>query len=120
MDRKPGPLLDDYEAMIKNGYVNIAEIDGVIQGVLVLVPGDGSMLLNNVAVAPSVQGLGLGGKLMRYAERRARAAGYQSITLYTNEIMKRNINYYSRLGYVETDRYEDKGYKRVFMAKTLP
>ncbi|KAI1121813.1 acyl-CoA N-acyltransferase [Nemania abortiva] len=117
--QKPGPLLDDYQALIRVGRVTVIENDHAVQGALVLVPEDGTMLLDNVAVAPSAQGLGLGRRLMAHAEQRAREAGYPSIRLYTNEAMMKNIEYYTRIGYVETHRAVDNGLKRVFMVKSL-
>ncbi|GAW17696.1 hypothetical protein ANO14919_071610 [Xylariales sp. No.14919] len=118
--RKPGPLLDDYEAHINAGRVTVVDLDAGIGGILVLIPESDAMLLDNVAVAPSAQGLGLGRELMAYAEQCAKTAGYSSIRLYTHERMARNIEYYSRIGYVETHRAEENGLKRVFMAKSLP
>ncbi|KAI0412051.1 acyl-CoA N-acyltransferase [Xylaria grammica] len=118
--RKPGPLLDDYEAHINAGRVTVVDLDAGIGGILVLIPESDAMLLDNVAVAPSAQGLGLGRELMAYAEQCAKTAGYSSIRLYTHERMARNIEYYSRIGYVETHRAEENGLKRVFMAKPLP
>ncbi|KAF7585182.1 hypothetical protein BBP40_011852, partial [Aspergillus hancockii] len=54
--RKPGPMLDDYGALIDAGRVHVVEKDGVVSGVLVLIPEEGTMLLDNVAVAPAAQG----------------------------------------------------------------
>ncbi|KAI0813667.1 acyl-CoA N-acyltransferase [Xylaria sp. FL0064] len=117
--RKPGPMLDDYEALIKAGRVTVVDVDGTVRGILVLIPEKDTMLLDNVAVAASAQGLGLGRELIAHAERRARVAEYPLIRLYTHETMTRNIEYYSRIGYVETHRAEENGLKRVFMAKSL-
>ncbi|WP_158743374.1 GNAT family N-acetyltransferase [Acidisphaera sp. L21] len=117
--RQPGPMLDDYGALIEQGLVRVAEHEGAVQGVLVLVPEEGAMLLDNVAVSPDAQGLGLGRRMLEFAERAARAAGYRSITLYTNEAMVENIGLYSRIGYVETHRAVEKGLRRVYMAKPL-
>ncbi|KAJ2996582.1 hypothetical protein NUW58_g926 [Xylaria curta] len=117
--RKPGPLLDDYEALVISCRVTVAEVDHAVQGVLVLIPEEDVMLLDNVAVAPAAQGLGLGRKLIAHAEQCAKVAGYPAIRLYTNEAMTRNIEYYARIGYVETHRAEEKGLKRVFMVKPL-
>ncbi|TGJ83836.1 hypothetical protein E0Z10_g4912 [Xylaria hypoxylon] len=117
--RKPGPLLDDYEALINAGRVTVVDVDRVIRGILVLIPENDAMLLDNVAVAPSAQGLGLGRELMAHAEQRARIDGYSLIRLYTHELMTMNIEYYSRIGYAETHRAEQNGLKRVFMAKSL-
>ncbi len=78
------------------------------------------MLLDNVAVAPACQGQGLGRAMLQFAERAAIASGYRSIRLYTNEAMIENIRLYSRIGYVEAHRAEEKGLRRVYMTKTLP
>ncbi|KAI0423457.1 acyl-CoA N-acyltransferase [Xylaria sp. FL1042] len=117
--RKPGPMLDDYEALIKAGRVTVVDVGDAVRGILVLIPEEDTMLLDNVAVAASAQGLGLGRELITHAEQRARTAGYRSIRLYTHETMTRNIEYYSRIGYMETHRAEQNGLRRVFMAKSL-
>ena len=77
------------------------------------------MLLDNVAVAPAAQGLGLGRTMLEFAERSAIDRGYRRIRLFTNEAMVENIALYSRNGYVETHRAEEKGVRRVYMAKLL-
>ncbi|QGZ64579.1 GNAT family N-acetyltransferase [Paraburkholderia acidisoli] len=119
MGRPPGPMLDDYGVLIDNGRVYVAERDGTIQGVLVLIPERDAMLLDNVAVAPAAQGTGLGRRLLHYAEQAARAQGYRVIRLYTHETMTENLARYARIGYAETHRAEAHGLKRVFMAKPL-
>lgn len=117
--RKPGPMLDDYAALIKSGYVHVVEHGSTVRGVLVLIREESAMLLDNVAVSPEAQGLGLGHTMLEFAERAALALGYRSIKLYTNEAMTENIGLYSRMGYVETHRAEEKGLRRVYMAKPL-
>ena len=117
--REPGPMRDDYGALILQGRVHVLQTEGTVQGVLVLIPEMDTMLLDNVAVAPSEQGLGFGRMLLEFAEQAARNAGFHSIRLYTNEAMTENITLYSRIGYVETHRVEEKGFRRVYMAKSL-
>ncbi|MEQ5840328.1 GNAT family N-acetyltransferase [Paraburkholderia acidicola] len=117
--RPPGPMSDDYEVLIAAGRVYVVEVEGAIQGILVLVPEPDAMLLDNVAVAPSARGTGIGRSLLEYAEHSARAAGYRVIRLYTHETMTENIALYARIGYTETHRAEEKGLKRVFMVKPL-
>ncbi|HEY5797730.1 MAG TPA: GNAT family N-acetyltransferase [Bosea sp. (in: a-proteobacteria)] len=117
--REPGPMLDDYAALISEGRVCVIEHDGAVLGLLVLIPQVDAMLLDNIAVSPRAQGLGLGRLLLEYAERAAVAAGYRSIKLYTNEAMTENIALYSRIGYAETHRVEEKGLRRVYMAKPV-
>jgi len=117
--REPGPMLDDYAALIGKGLVHVIEHQGVVRGVLVLVPERDAMLLDNIAVAPEAQGLGLGRKLLDFAEQQAATAGYRTLRLYTNEAMVENIALYLRLRFVETYRGEENGFRRVYMAKTV-
>lgn len=117
--REPGPMLDDYAAMIGASQVHVGIRDGAVQGILVLIPQDGTMLLDNVAVAPEARGTGLGRLLIEFAERTAIEAGHSAIKLYTNEAMTENIALYARLGYAETHRVEEQGLRRVYMRKPL-
>lgn len=117
--REPGPMSDDYTALIEAQRVQVLERDGAIDGLLVLIPEAEALLLDNVAVAPHAQGLGLGRALMAIAEQTALDLGYCAIRLYTNEAMVENLAIYQRLGYVETHRGEENGLKRVYMYKVL-
>lgn len=119
MGRAPGPMLDDYRALIGAGRVHVIERDGRVTGVLVLIPEAGTMLLDNIAVDPAAQGTGLGRQMLAFAEAAARAAGCAAIRLYTNEAMTENVGLYARLGYVETHRGEENGFRRVYMVKPL-
>ena len=88
-------------------------------GVLVLIYNEEMMLLDNVAVHPDRRGQGLGRQLMEFAENEAAKQGYSSLELYTHESMAENIGLYESLGYVETDRRTESGYRRVYMRKDL-
>ena len=116
---KPGPMVDNYDISIGMGRVYVIECDKVIQGVLVLIMNDAELLLDNIAVAPSAQGRGLGRKMLEFAERTAVAAGCRFIRLYTNEAMVENLSLYHRIGYSETHRAEEKGLRRVYMVKPV-
>ena len=118
--RKPGPMLDDYAARIRQRQVHVLDEDGPIQGIVVLIPGGESMLLDNIAVSPLAQGLGHGRRLLELAERAALDAGCDSIRLYTHEAMTENIALYGRIGFVESHRAEERGFRRVYMVKRLP
>lgn len=115
--QKPAPMSDDYGALLFAGQVFVAEEGEQILGIIVLKNGLKTLLLENVAVHPKAQGQGCGGSLIRFAEEEARRRCFKSISLYTNEAMTENIAYYKRLGFVETHRKNDCGYKRVFMEK---
>lgn len=123
MNMKPAPMMEDYKTRIADNQVHVLENtdeDGErVQGFLVLECGDGCMLLDNVVVAPGMQGRGYGKALISYAVEKAKASGFEKLTLYTNEAMVENIRLYSRLGFVETHRAKDKGFNRVFMTKSL-
>jgi N-acetylglutamate synthase-like GNAT family acetyltransferase len=116
---KPGPMLDDYDELVAQRRVYVLEDDGEIEGLVVLIPEDKTMLLDNVAVRPEAQGKGYGNRLIAFAEDQARAAGYDSIRLFTHELMTENQGRYKFLGFVETHRGEEKGLKRVYMTKVL-
>jgi GNAT superfamily N-acetyltransferase len=115
----PGPMRDDYALLINQRRVHVLEHADEIKGVLVLIPEVGSLLLDNVAVVPGAQGLGLGRIMLEFAERTARALGYASIRLYTHEMMTENLALYTRIGYRETHRGEENGLRRVYMSKAL-
>lgn len=56
---------------------------------------------------------------MTLAEDEARSRDLQILTLYTNEAIVESIAMYLHLGYVEVERREENGYRRVFMKKVL-
>ncbi len=116
---KPGPMLEDYAALIAQGRVEVFEEQGQVLGVLVLIAQADGLLLDNVAVSPAAQGRGLGRQLMAHAEARARQLGLEVVRLYTNEAMSENLGLYERLGYRETHRAVQAGFRRVFMEKRL-
>ncbi|GAA5266340.1 hypothetical protein ACOSOMT5_P2767 [Acidiphilium sp. MT5] len=117
--REPSPMRDDYQKLTRNGQVHVIEHNGIVQGIIVLIPQKDAMLLDNVAVSPEAQGLGLGRKLFKFAETVAIQQGYRTIKLYTNVAMTENIERYTRLGYAETHRVEENGLRRVYMSKPI-
>jgi ribosomal protein S18 acetylase RimI-like enzyme len=119
MDKPPGPMLDDYTALIDDGAVSVLDEDGGIRGILVLLPQPDHLLLDNIAVRPDCQGMGLGRRLIYFAEAEARRLGFTEVRLYTHQTMTENIALYNRLGFVETGRGRENGYDRVFMTKHL-
>ncbi|WP_207540177.1 GNAT family N-acetyltransferase [Sabulicella rubraurantiaca] len=119
LGREPFPMTDDYAARIRAGQAWVEEQDGQILGVLVLEDTPEGLLLDNIAVAASLRGQGIGRKLLRFVEEEALRRGHPRVWLYTNEKMTENIALYTRLGYAETHRGEEKGFRRVFMEKRL-
>ena len=117
--QKPGPMSDDYSALIDKRCVYVLPSENKLAGMLVLLPEDEAMLLDNVAVHPDMQGRGYGRALIAFAEMLSIERGFKAIRLYTNEAMIENVRLYERLGFVETHRAEEKGFRRVYMTKPL-
>jgi ribosomal protein S18 acetylase RimI-like enzyme len=117
--REPAPMTADYAQAVRSGLTWVAEADGEIVGLLVVVVRPDHLLLENVAVRPSAQRHGVGARLLALAEDQARAGGLDEIRLYTNEAMTENLAYYPRHGYTETHRAEQDGFRRVFFTKHL-
>jgi hypothetical protein len=81
----PRPMTDDYAEVVRGYDVTVAVRGGGIVGLIVLGVDDEGFFVDNVAVDPSHQ-------------------GFDSIYLFTHELMTENLALYSRAGYVEYDR----------------
>ena len=119
MGQEPAPMLADYGALIEEGEVRVLEEDSKPVALIVLRPDGDALFVENIAVDPEAQRKGHGRMLLAFAEREARRLGLTAIRLYTNAAMIENLSYYPRLGFRETDRREEEGYKRVFFEKSL-
>jgi ribosomal protein S18 acetylase RimI-like enzyme len=119
MGNPPGPMLEDYAARVSEGVVWVLEEGTVIAAIIVLLPAVNYLLLDNIAVSPHRQGLGLGRRLLAFAETEALRRGYREIRLYTHQTMVENQRLYASIGYEETGRGTEAGYDRVFMHKQL-
>jgi ribosomal protein S18 acetylase RimI-like enzyme len=117
--RPPGPVSADYAALVEAGEVWVGISDRQIVGVLVVRADDDDLELENVAVDPPSQGQGYGRALIAFAEQQARELELAGVQLYTNEAMVENLRLYPRLGFVETERRVENGYRRVFFRKSL-
>lgn len=117
--KEPAPMLEDYAALIWAGEMWVLVEGEEVLGVLVMRPAEGYLFVDNVAIAPERQGRGLGRELVAFAEEKATAYGLPEIRLYTNEKMSENLAVYGRLGFEETERKLDGGYRRVFLRKRL-
>jgi ribosomal protein S18 acetylase RimI-like enzyme len=117
--KPPGPMLDDYAARVLEGAVWVLEEGAAVAGIIVLLPAPDYLLLDNIAISPARQGLGLGRRLLAFAEAEALRRGYAEIRLYTHQTMEENQRLYASIGYEETVRGTEAGYDRVFMRKRL-
>jgi ribosomal protein S18 acetylase RimI-like enzyme len=115
----PRPMTDDYAEVVRTHRVIVAERGDKILGLVVLGVGDEGFFVDNVAVDPSHQRIGVGKALLEHAEHAARKAGFDSIYLYTHELMVENLALYSRIGYVEYDRRLSGEARIVYLRKKL-
>jgi ribosomal protein S18 acetylase RimI-like enzyme len=116
---RPAPLDADYDAIVRDPSheVWVAERGSAVVGLLVLVTHVDHLLVENVAVAPSAQGTGVGTGLLDLAEARAGERQLAELRLFTHQRMDRNLAMYAARGFRETSREVDEGFDRVFLSK---
>jgi ribosomal protein S18 acetylase RimI-like enzyme len=116
---EPLPLLADYAAILASHEVWLADGRDGLAGVLILDVEPDHLLIWSIAMAPSMQGRGLGNRLLAEAEARARQLGLHRLRLYTGEPLTKNIAWYERHGFVR-ERIEALNDRRiVHMTKQL-
>ena len=113
-------FLDMYREKEMN-YLHIGcveSLDDNLVGGLMLVPvNDEEIRLMQVAVDSKYQREGVGREMVKYAEKRAREAGYSRIVMHA---MLSVVHFYEKLGYrQEGDIFEQNGITFARMVKDL-
>ena len=113
-------FLDMYREKEMN-YLHIGcveSLDDNLVGGLMLVPvNDEEIRLKQVAVDSKYQREGVGREMVKYAEKRAREAGYSRIVMHA---MLSVVHFYEKLGYrQEGDIFEENGITFARMVKDL-
>lgn len=120
LGKPPGPMVEDYLARIEAGQAQVLELaSGTIAGLLVLLPREDHLLIDNIAVDPAFQGRGFGNLLLAAAEEEARRRGYRELRLYTHALMTENQSLYLSHGWEKTERRQENGYDRVYFRKPV-
>ena len=119
MGREPAPMYADFASQIEQGQVQAVYCESAFVGYVVFYCESDHLHLENVAVAPAHAGKGIGKKLIAYVEQAARDQGLAAVELCTNEAMTENLTMYPKLGYVEIERKQQNGFKRVFFSKLV-
>lgn len=118
--RRPSPMDWDYARLVDEWQVWVVEVGGALAGILLLVPEADALLIESVAVAPEMQGRGLGRGLIDHALAEATRQGFQALRLYTNAKLTENIAMYRRYGFHQTRRQEMDDRTLVHMSIDVP
>jgi len=96
----------------------IEQLDDKLIGGLILAPIDNETIrLMQVAVETRYQGEGIGRELVKYAEKRAKEAGFSKIIMHA---MLSVVNFYEKMGYTqEGEIFEEGGITFAKMVKDL-
>lgn len=117
--REPTPMTADFNKAVREHGIYLAIIAGDAVGLIEIQLHADHLWIENVAVHPLWQGIGIGRRLLSHVEGKAAQAEIGEIRLQTNEAFEANITLYAALGY-EIDRREPfMGGKTVFMSKKL-
>lgn len=102
----------------------VAEVDGTRVGSVLLVADDepGVARLRILLVTPEGRGRGLGARLVEVCVALARAAGYDAVTLWTNDVLASARRIYQAAGFVlvEEERHHSFGHDLVGQRWRLP
>lgn len=96
----------------------IESLDDKLVGGLILAPVDNEEIrMMQVAVDTKYQHEGIGHEMVKYAEKRAKEAGFSRIVMHA---MLSVVNFYEKMGYKqEGDIFEEKGITFAKMVKEL-
>ncbi|MGC9377041.1 GNAT family N-acetyltransferase [Streptomyces sp. MH13] len=113
----PQPMEADHAANVAGGKVFVT--GEPVVGLVVLEVFADHLFLDSIAVHPDAHGSGVGRRLLRFVDARARALGLSEIRLYTNAMMRENQQIYPKYGYEVVERRVDGPYDRVHYRKRL-
>ncbi|MFE7860239.1 GNAT family N-acetyltransferase [Streptomyces sp. NPDC057403] len=113
----PVPMRADHAANVAAGKVFVT--GEPVVGLVVLEEHDDHLFLDSIAVHPDAHGTGVGRRLLRFVDTRARELGLPEVRLYTNAMMWENQKIYPKYGYEVIERRVDGPYDRIHYRKRL-
>lgn len=101
--------LEELEAELRTAEGWVARVDGRLVGAIRLREADDLLLIGRIAIAPDMQGSGIGRALLDAAETHSDAAEAE---LFTGSLSEANLRLYESCGYRETERVDGDIYMR--------
>lgn len=109
--------LEEVEAELRESDGWVARVGGRLVGAIRSREADGLLLIGRIAIAPDMQGSGIGRALLETAESHS---GAEEAELFTGSLSEANIRLYESCGYVETERVDTgDGVQEVYLRKRL-
>jgi len=109
--------LEQVRAEIAENSGWVARVDSRLVGVIRAVQDGDLLLIGRIAIAPDMQGEGIGRALLEATEK---ASSANEAELFTGSLSEANIRLYESCGYVETHRVpQGDGIEQVFLRKRL-
>ena len=94
------PTSDEIVGRFAEGPIWVAENDVEIVGTVSIVPEPDRLYIRSMAVLPSVQGHGVGGKLLQDVEQYASDNDFKALFLYTTHFSSDAIRLYEKRGFI--------------------
>ena len=117
--REPLPMQADYADALRKNRFDLLYVGERLAALIETVRQGDHLLIENVAVLPTYQGRGFGGRLLDLAEELAATSQCKCVRLYTNKLFVANIRLYEARGYRIEREEEFKGGTVVHMMKPL-
>jgi ribosomal protein S18 acetylase RimI-like enzyme len=109
--------LEELEAELRESDGWVARVGGRLVGAIRSRTAEGLLLIGRIAIAPDMQGSGIGRALLDAAESHS---GAEEAELFTGSLSEANIRLYESCGYIETERVDTgDGVQEVYLRKRL-
>lgn len=115
----PAAMRVQYDKLVQTQKVYVLRVGGEVVGSIILGRDGDSITVNNLVVAPSLQGRGFGRLLLNFAEDKVLEQGLAAVQLFANEKMYGNLSLYPKMGFIETGRRTEDGFNRVYFRKNI-